>query len=320
MTRWAQALFVSGATIAASLPATVQAVTTISGGVDLRALHTTAPRDTEAELTGVFLNLRQVWADTTGDRWIGVAQLDFNHNLEDIRPYQVYLQYKGPLGKWNIRAGHYLLPFGLLANYDTERLLLHGIEATNLGIRTDTGAQFFGHSGDWDYAVSLTDGLGDSRLFDDGARPVLTTRVAYVKETWQVGFSTLAGRVWSRFETLPGETNASGTFTPERRLALDALRFWGPLTVRAEASAGTNDGERVWGGVILADYAIAPKLELNFRYAAWHTLSTDQTVGAGLTYEVGHGFFVRIADNYELTGRNNHAFTAQLYFEFSHRI
>lgn len=103
-------------------------------------------------------------------------------------------------------------------------------------------------------------------------------------------------------------------------MALDALWTWGPLTLRAEVSGGTNNDDKVRGGVLLADYAITPKLELNFRYAAWRSLSTAQTVGAGLTYNFGYGVFVRIADNYELTGRNNHAFTAQFYFEFSHRI
>lgn len=320
MIRWAQSLLMSGVVIAATLPATIQAAATISGGVDSRVVHNTVPRDTEAELTGAFLNLRQVWTDAAGDRWIGVAQVDFDHNFEDVRPYQVYLQYKGPLGKWNIRAGHYLLPFGLLTTYDTERLVLRGLEETNLGIRTDTGAQFFGRSGDWDYALSVTNGLGNSRPFDSRARPVLTTRVAYVKDAWQVGFSSLEGRVRAKFEPLTGDANASRTLTRERRFALDALRTWGPVTFRAEVSGGTNDGDDVWGGVLLADCAIAPKLELNFRYATWHGPSTAQTVGAGLTCDIGRGFFVRIADNYELTGRNNHAFTAQFYFEFSHRI
>lgn len=100
----------------------------LSGGVDARYTHENQPRRDDAELHGFFLNLRQVWSDQTGDRWIGVAQADFDHNFEDVRPYQVYLQYKGPLGKWNVLAGHYLLPFGLLAHHDTERLLMRGIE------------------------------------------------------------------------------------------------------------------------------------------------------------------------------------------------
>lgn len=166
----------------------------LSGGVDGRYTHENHPQRDEVKLHGLFLNLRQVWADETGDRWIGVAQADFDNNFQDITPYQVYLQYKGPLGKWNVRAGHYLLPFGLLTTYDTERLILHGIEDTSLGIRKDTGVQFLGHSGAWDYGVSLSGGLSDIRFADSRANPVLTARLAYVKDDWQVGLSTLVGR------------------------------------------------------------------------------------------------------------------------------
>jgi len=230
----------------------------LSGGIDGRFTHENHPRRDEVALKGLFLNLRQVWADESGDRWIGVGQVDFDNNFEDIRPYQVYLQYKGPLGKWNVRAGHYLLPFGLLATYDTERFVLQGFEDTSLGIRKDTGIQFLGHWGAWDYAVSLSDGLGDIRLADSRANPVFTARLAHVKDDWQVGFSTLIGRPWARFEPLVGEEEASARFTQARRFALDATKSFGPLTIRAEAGGGTDNGRGVWGGVALADYALLP--------------------------------------------------------------
>ena len=99
----------------------------LSGGVDGRYTRENHPQHDGTELRGLFLNLRQVWSDEQGDRWIGVGQVDFDSNFENIAPYQVYLQYKGPLGKWNARAGLYLLPFGLLATYDTERLLLTAV-------------------------------------------------------------------------------------------------------------------------------------------------------------------------------------------------
>lgn len=292
----------------------------LSGGVDGRYTHENHPRSDEVELNGLFLNLRQVWADESGDRWIGVAQVDFDNNFENIAPYQLYLQYKGPLGKWNTRAGLYLLPFGLLATYDTERLLLTGIENTSLGIRQDVGAQVFGHFGDWDYAVSVTDGLSNIRFADSRANPVLTARLAYVKSDWQVGLSTLVGRPWARFEPLVGEQESSARFTQERLLALDATKSFGPLTLRAEASGGSENGRGVWGGVVLADYALVPKLELNTRYAYWHRDGDSQSIGLGLSYNVWRGLFLRIADNYEFGRREKNALTTQIYFEFSHRF
>lgn len=292
----------------------------LSGGVDGRFTHQNHPQSDEVELNGLFLNLRQVWADESGDRWIGVAQVDFDNNFENIAPYQLYLQYKGPLGKWNARAGLYLLPFGLLATYDTERLLLTGIENTSLGIRQDVGAQVFGHFGDWDYAVSVTDGLSNIRFVDSGANPVLTARLAYAKDDWQVGLSTFIGRPWARFEPLVGEEESSARFTQERLLALDATKSFGPLTLRAEASGGTENGRGVWGGVVLADYALLPKLELNTRYAWWHRDGDSQSIGLGLSYNVWRGLFLRIADSYEFGRREKNALTTQIYFEFSHRF
>lgn len=154
----------------------------LSGGLDGRLTNDREPDGedpgTRARLEGAFLNLRKVWSDDLGDRWIGVAQVDVDDNARRIRPYQVYLQYKGPLGVWNLRGGHYLLPFGLLATYDTERLLLEGLEKTSLGIRKDTGVALLGRLGSWDYAASLTDGLSDVRFVDGDARPTFTGRLA----------------------------------------------------------------------------------------------------------------------------------------------
>lgn len=167
---------------------------TLSGGLDGRTEYSSTEGE-EAELRGLFLNLRKVWQDEGADRWIGVAQLDVEHNFSEVQPYQVYLQYKGPLGKWNVRAGHFLVPFGLLATYDTERLLLGGIEDLSLGLRHDTGVQWFGRVGDWDYSLAVTDGLGVTSLFDGRANPVVSGRVALVRDQWQVGLSVLSGRV-----------------------------------------------------------------------------------------------------------------------------
>lgn len=283
----------------------------ISGGLDARY---TPQRDEgdDLRLQGAFLNLRKVWSDDAGDRWIAVAQADADDNFTRIRPYQAYVQYKGPLGKWNVRAGHFLLPFGLLATYDTERLILRGLEETSLGIRKDTGAQVLGRFGDWDYAVAVTDGLSDVRFRDSHARPVLTSRLAYVKGEFQVGASVLIGNV-----LLDPEFNIGTGFVSERRAGIDLTKSFGPLTLRGEALGGTDDGRGVGGGIVLADYALTPKLEINIRYANWYKSDTRQFIGAGFTYQLRPGLFARAADNYEFGRNYKNAFTIQLYYQFS---
>lgn len=306
--------------VGASFPLLAFGAPIISGGLDARASRMSEPRDSETELAGVFLNLRHVWSDQTGDRLIGVAQADADHNFNEIRPYQVYLQYKGPLGKWNVRAGHYLLPFGLLAHHDTERLLLRGIEDANLGIRKDTGAQVLGRVGAWDYAVSVSGGAGDIRFSDSRADPVVCLRTAHVRGDWQIGFSALVGRPWARTAPLVGESAEAARFTRELRVAIDMAGSWGRFTLRAEADAGTDDRHSVWGGVVLADYSLLPKLDLNSRYAYWRRDGATQTAGVGLAYDAGRGLFFRVANNHEFGDRDRSVFTAQVYYEFSRRL
>lgn len=290
----------------------------ISGGIDARVSNADAENPDEVVndstrplLQGVFLNLRKVWSDSLGDRWFGVAQADAEDNFGRIRPYQVYLQYKGPLGTWNVRGGHFLLPFGLLTTYDTERLVFQGLERTSLGIRKDTGVEVFGRVGAWDYAMSATDGLGDVKLTDAGANPVVTGRVAYVRDTFQLGVSTLAGRV------LPDPAFGHGT-SPlrQRRVALDATDSFGPLTVRVEGGLGTTNGTMVGGGVMLGDYALTPRLELNTRYAYWNE-EAGHLAGVGLTFQIRTGTLLRVADQYHFNQEHHHAFTVQFYYEFS---
>ncbi len=320
MMRRRQWNLVRAAFVAVSCPLLSLAAPAISGGLDVRASRLSEPQDSKAELAGAFLNVRQVWSDAAGDRWIGVAQVDADNNFDDIRPYQIYLQYKGPLGKWNVRAGHYLLPFGLLAHHDTERLLLRGIEETSLGIRKDSGAQLLGRVGDWDYAASVSTGAGDIRFADSRTNPVACVRVAYVRGDWQVGFSGLVGRPWARFASLIDDDAEDARFTRERRFAVDLVKNWERLTVRAEASGGSDDGGDVLGGVVLVDYSLFPKLELNSRYAIWRRNRSAQSAGLGLTYPVARGLSLRLAGHREFGDRDRALFVAQVYYEFSRRL
>lgn len=291
-------------------PAGAQSLT-LSGGADARAVHESPPGDTRAELTGLFLNLRKIWSDDAGDRWIAVAQADLDHNFEDLSPYQVYLQYKGPLGKWNLRAGHFLLPFGLLATYDTERLVLNGLEEASLGLRKDTGAQVLGRFGHWDYALAVSMGVGDERLLPLERSRLLTGRVAYVTDTGQIGVSLLAGRL------LPDAQNDADAVRDEWRIGTDVTTSLGRFTLRAEALAGGTAGRPAGGGIVLADYALGSRLELNTRAAYWSEESSPYSVGAGFTYRPWNRLQLRIADSRTFGEGNRNALTAQIYYDFS---
>lgn len=283
----------------------------VSGGLDGRLRLRDG--NAKAVLEGAFLNARKVFRDEQGDRVIAVAQADADDNFERIRPYQTYLQYKGALGRWNLRAGHYLLPFGLLAYYDTERLLLRTIEYANLGIKLDTGIQTLGYWGSWDYAVSVSEGMGRRRLSDADGNKVVTGRIGWWSDETRVGLSAMSGDV------LPAEeVTHAATIRRTRRAALDASIPWEQWTARAELAGGTDDGRDVGGGFLGLDAALHPDLEANMKYSHWERAgSSTDSVGAGLSYRFRPGLFFRIADEQEFAERRANTVTGQVYYEFS---
>lgn len=288
--------------------------TQISGGTDLRASYSTESHDDDYALKGLFLNLRHVISDESGDRYILVGQFDAEDNLEDIGLYNTYAQLKGPLGKINLRVGHYLLPFGLLSYYDTERLLIRGIEEENLGNRLDWGAQVLGYSGAVDYALSVSQGSG-SEFRDPDGNKLVTGRVGLQKDYSRYGFSVMSGKVDVDDEE-DGEDHQE-----RRRIAFDGEWDFAPWMLRGELIAGQDNGRGVNGGVMLTDYTLTPELTLNSKLGWWHDRETEPEAALGFSYSLPYNLTLRAADNYrERDGGNEHLFSVQLYWEFSHAI
>lgn len=287
----------------------------ISGGLDGRYINTDG-HENDAELEGLFLNFRKVFSDEKGDRLIAVGQLDADHNFKEIKPYQTYLQYKGPLGKWNIRAGHYILPFGLLSDYDTERLVLRTLEPLSLGIKLDTGVELLGYLGNFDYAVSVSEGVGRNRFTDIDDDKVVTARVGWQGEDINIGLSTLIGRVLTEKDSVISDELGSTRFY-EKRIGLDATKFAGPIILHGEVLFGEDSDIKVGGALLKADYALTSKLELNLKTAYWQREGKRNFAGAGFSYELVKGLFLRIADEYEFGKEDKNVATLQTYFEFA---
>lgn len=287
----------------------------ISGGADGRYTNTDGSKN-DVKLEGLFLNFRKVLSDEKGDRLIAVGQLDMDNNFEDIKPYQTYLQYKGPLGKWNVKAGRYILPFGLLSDYDTERLILQTIEPFSLGTKLDTGVELSGFLGDLDYAVSLSQGTGRNRLTDVDSDKLITARIGWRGEETSIGLSGLIGSVLTEKDSTIREELGSSIFYA-KRLGLDVTKYMGPLILRSELLVGEDNNKTVGGGLLKADYALKPELELNLKYAHWQRDGGRDFVGAGFSYELSKGLFLRIADEYQFGKDDENVVTLQIYYEFS---
>lgn len=291
---------------------------TLSGGLDLRAGLEVAPRaEGRSGLSSAFFNLRKVFADAEADRFFLVAQVDVEEEVAETHLYNVYGQYKGGLGRWNVRVGRYLVPFGLHAYFDTERLLLAAHEAEALGVKLDEGAEVFGFSGSFDYAFSVTSGL-------DGATPI--ARLGWQGEDLRFGVSYLRGRLPSfadRETVLSDELLPGARLIFKHRVAIDYEHTIGPLTVRAEPIAGTDAGELAWGGYLEASYALSPDWELSANAAHLDSglTGTRYRAGASLGFRLLPAVFLRAAfvhrDDF---GTRESLFLAQLYADFSQSL
>lgn len=286
----------------------------LSGGADLR-YEAESPGSDEAQVKGLFLNARKVLADASGDRLILVGQLDAENNFEDVRLYNTYAQLKGPLGHVNLRLGRYILPFGLLANYDTERLLVQSLEPLSLGIKLDLGAQILGYFGPLDYAVSVSQGTGKGVNDPDGNK-LLTTRIGIQGENERAGISYLNGQV----VVDPDEFPVPGSFE-RRRVALDGEWSWQAWTLRGELISGRDNGKAVSGGILLADYELTPAWSLNTKLARWNGMIKQDDLVLGFSYRLPRGFVIRAAETYRrLDTADMRIFSLQLYWEFAHAL
>jgi hypothetical protein len=167
-----------------------------------------------------------------------------------------------------IRVGQAVVPFGLLADYDTHTQIIQTTYAKTLGLRLDPGVGVLGALGQWQYAVWLSNGNGPDRMDNDGNK-LVTARVA-PRFLWgdaelTLGLSGLAGSLpyWS-LDSIASQVEGPRSYKRKYRLGLDNTTDWGPSTLRLEAVAGHDgsiDGAAVYGYYAEARYALVNWLE-----------------------------------------------------------
>lgn len=305
-----------GALVLSLAAGTVGAVgPAVSGGLDVRGQA--GSEDSELALKGVFLNVRQVFTQGGADRYVAVLQGDSGDNFEHPRFYQTYLQVKGPLGRWNVLGGRFIVPFGLLSSHDSERLVLNTIEPLTLGLKLDEGVQLSGYTAAFEYAAAVTNGV-------DG-HAVGMARLGFGDDDLSFGVSLLAG-------TLPETTSKESLelvdqvldgvpLVRKRRLGLDATLAAGPDLWRGELVGGTDEGTAVGGGYLEWERALDAHWSLNANAGYWHGAGDLSTLGLGVTRNLGGGHYLRAAGIHEdiEEGRGD-ALVVQYYFEFSRQL
>ncbi len=291
------------------VPARAYGLGNISSEIDAR-LRFEGRGEHEAELHLLGLSLRHTFADSRGDRlsFFGLARAE--QDLSEVMLHELYLRYKGPLGAWDLTAGRFRLPYGLMNSFDAATLLYDMPHEILLGMDSDNGVLLSGAAGPVDYAASLTQGYGHHAPGFPG-HGIVTVRLGIMPgetEEISVGISGAYGR---------SSTVHDGEPALKRALAgTDATLYLGRWLTRLEMDIGTVGGSPILACFAGLDYALTQGIDLNISASImrFHSI-TASTWFAGATRRF-RWFTVRGGYRYEDTN-DSHEFTIQAYYLFT---
>lgn len=172
-------------------------------------------------------------------------------------------------GRFNIRAGHFELPYGLEHLLDTNGTVRQLIPRRNLGFKSDWGVSINGVFPQFEYEVALTRGTGNE-VFDRGGPFTVVGRIGTPRDRNLVlGVSVFHGRVWDpagvrrwRWGLEPANplsrvvarlVGAGGRgehdIVRRTRFGIDVQWYMGPVGLLAEASFGRDYNQDVFNGL-----------------------------------------------------------------------
>ncbi len=172
-------------------------------------------------------------------------------------------------GKFNIRVGHFEIPFGLEYPIDTNGTMHQFIPGRNLGLKADWGISINGTLPYFNYEVSLTRGTGNE--IDHRGQPyAVAGRIGTPNDkNLIIGLSAFHGRVWSpasvgawraglrpstaremaRGVTSTAHGRGRDDVIRRTRFGIDIQWYRGTIGVLAEASYGRDYNQDVFNGL-----------------------------------------------------------------------
>lgn len=299
------------------------------GAADIR--YRTVSASGEKETVGTYVSAVRFTGDfiranpSTGDER-GGARLQLllesdnrGTRLNRVRTSEAYVFYRFnfPGVSANFRVGQFVLPFGLLAVYDTPMQPIQPLYEKSLGLRVDTGTMLEGDYDVYHYAIALTRGVGPNKN-DEDRTGVITFRLSRNVRLpafkgrplgrVQVGGSLLSGRLpVTGFSTELPPSGFSGSrgaqqYIKKTRFAGDAIYEVGRFTGRGEIVFGADDQEPVWGYFAEGNYQVATRLSLVGFGRRWNFPQKPEravTFGGGVNYNLGNDLMIRSLFEYE---------------------
>ena len=288
----------------------------------------------DATLNLFGASLRKTFADARGDRLVLFALFETEKGFDESRDdslHEIYAQYKGPMGTWNIAVGRFGLPWGLLPNFSAKRLLYDMPHDRVLGMDVDSGIKISGVQDMLDYGLSYTRGYGPRNTVDAGSHGIATGRIGITPgetEEFSLGLSGAWGRSINAHDA---DHNEADHVDPDHSmrddddralqravLGLDSTLYLGRWLIRSEVSGGQVDNRAVRALFAAADYALRSNLDLNL--AANLSRVDSETMNewfAGLTCRLPW-FILRGGYRYVGYGDARNQITIQIYRLFSY--
>ncbi len=212
-----------------------------------------------------------------------------------------YVNLNTGIGKPNIKIGQQLIPFGLLAWYDTHGRVFQNPYVFTIGERIDAGLAFQGLFGPFDWWYMASNGCGPE-IMDQDDNKVQIIRIAHTAYgNWYdfgVGISALRGILPTFNEDpLRNMMIEPDSFVMKNRLAIDG-QFSNPyFTLIGEFIVGTNGrwstiqevgNQGMIGAYIEMEVPLISGFKIISMFSVWQPDLTENTnkqgLGMGLNY------------------------------------
>lgn len=264
----------------------------------------------EFSLHRIGLGAKQIISDGKGDRLHLFFRFEAEDNFTERNVDQLYLKYKGPMGRWNVTLGKSSIPFGLLTDYNSEMLVLNTQEKKTIGYRNDDGIKLSGFWKSIDYELLFSSGTwiqNHNKGDNDKLAVIRTSHKGNDLEDIKFAFSYLAGEFFGVNKLLYG---------------IDIIKYKGLVVSRNEFVVG-KEGDRdiasVFSGI---DYSLFPSIDLNMAYTYFKTKSIENSLFLGMTYNSPfYGVVLRAGSKYYFNDNkedDKNEVYIQLYKYYSH--
>lgn len=221
-------------------------------------------------------------------------------------------------GAFNIKLGHFEVPFGLEQNIDTNgtlRDLQHGV---NLGVKADWGVSINGRARNVEYEIAWQRGSGNE-WETRGDPGLVAARIGTpAARGWSVGLSWFNGDVF-RYAR-PDEPES------RRRVGIDARWTWRRYEVMAEVSQGRDFDTDVVH--LLTEASLSSRDTVWAAYGQYRASAADTPLGRdraaslalGVTYEPNNNWAVSAEIGHGLGAMRGRESRQQLRSQIRYRL